>query len=82
MNDRPEGKPFCFWLGTTEPHRPYAQGAGVAAGNPEIKAEPEGIYGDVSRSPTKDFMIEHRSDPDVVWLSRANGTVVGFSNVL
>ncbi len=32
LNDRPEGKPFCFWLGTTEPHRPYAQGVGVAAG--------------------------------------------------
>ena len=22
----PDGKPFCFWLGTSEPHRGYAQG--------------------------------------------------------
>ena len=35
------------------------------AGDPDIVAEPQGTYGDVSRSPTKEFMIQHRSDPDV-----------------
>jgi hypothetical protein len=35
------------------------------AGNPEIKAEPQGTYGDVSRSPTKEYMIRHQNDPDL-----------------
>jgi arylsulfatase A-like enzyme len=25
-------KPFCFWLGTSDPHRPYQQGSGAASG--------------------------------------------------
>lgn len=28
----PEGKPFCFWFGSHQPHRPYKQGSGAAAG--------------------------------------------------
>jgi len=28
----PEGKPFCFWFGSTNPHRPYAAGSGVGGG--------------------------------------------------
>ena len=30
--ERPGDKPFCFWLGGQEPHRPYEVGAGVRAG--------------------------------------------------
>ena len=26
------GKPFCFWFGSQDPHRPYAKGSGLAAG--------------------------------------------------
>ena len=29
LNARPNGKPFCFWYGSTEPHRAYEYGAGV-----------------------------------------------------
>ncbi len=29
---RPEGKPFCFWFGASEPHRNYEPGAGLKAG--------------------------------------------------
>lgn len=29
---KPSGKPFCFWLGTSDPHRPYARGSGVRSG--------------------------------------------------
>ncbi|MDP6539536.1 MAG: sulfatase [Planctomycetota bacterium] len=29
---RPEGAPFCFWLGSSDPHRPYREGSGVAGG--------------------------------------------------
>jgi len=31
LKDRPQGKPFFFWLGSTEPHRIYARGAGLQA---------------------------------------------------
>ncbi|MFP4248921.1 MAG: sulfatase [Armatimonadota bacterium] len=27
-----DGEPFCFWLGSTRPHRPYVEGSGVQAG--------------------------------------------------
>jgi len=29
---RPRGKPFCFWFGSTDPHRPYAWESGVDGG--------------------------------------------------
>jgi uncharacterized sulfatase len=28
----PADKPFCFWFGCLDPHRPYVKGSGVAAG--------------------------------------------------
>ena len=27
----PGGTPFCFWFGSTDPHRPYEKGSGLAA---------------------------------------------------
>ena len=30
--DRPDAAPFCFWFGSTDPHRPYQQGSGLASG--------------------------------------------------
>ncbi|MHC4644345.1 MAG: sulfatase family protein [Planctomycetota bacterium] len=35
------------------------------AGDPDINAEPEGIYGDINAGPAKTYMIEHRDDPEV-----------------
>jgi N-sulfoglucosamine sulfohydrolase len=32
LASRPAGKPFCFWLGSHDPHRPYDAGSGSAAG--------------------------------------------------
>jgi arylsulfatase A-like enzyme len=32
MEDRPEGSPFCFWLGTSDPHRGYDEGSGARSG--------------------------------------------------
>ncbi len=32
MEERPDGVPFYFWLGTSEPHRAYEKGIGLAAG--------------------------------------------------
>ncbi len=36
LKDRKEGQPFCFWFGSTEPHRIYEDGVGQMIGlNPE-----------------------------------------------
>lgn len=32
LEERPKDKPFCFWLGSNDPHRPYAPGSGFASG--------------------------------------------------
>jgi len=32
LKERPNGDPFCFWFGSTEPHRLYDTGCGVRAG--------------------------------------------------
>jgi N-sulfoglucosamine sulfohydrolase len=32
LKDNPDGKPFCFWFGSTEPHRPYEFKAGTLKG--------------------------------------------------
>lgn len=32
MEDRPAGKPFSFWFGSQNPHRPYEPGSGARSG--------------------------------------------------
>ncbi|MBI5282195.1 MAG: sulfatase [Candidatus Solibacter usitatus] len=32
LKQRPGGAPFCFWFGSTEPHRAYGRGLGLRAG--------------------------------------------------
>ena len=32
LKQRTPGKPFCFWLGTLEPHRPYEVDSGIRLG--------------------------------------------------
>jgi arylsulfatase A-like enzyme len=32
MAARPKGTPFCFWFGSTDPHRPYEPGTGAQSG--------------------------------------------------
>ncbi len=38
----PEGEPFCYWFGSTDPHRPYEKGSGVASGKKteDVKVPP------------------------------------------
>jgi arylsulfatase A-like enzyme len=37
----PKGRPFCFWFGSNDPHRPYEKGSGAASGmKPEDVAVP------------------------------------------
>ncbi len=32
LEKRSADQPFCFWLGTSDPHRPYERGTGLASG--------------------------------------------------
>ncbi|TVQ02387.1 MAG: heparan N-sulfatase, partial [Balneolaceae bacterium] len=36
LNDRPEGTPYFFWYGATEPHRAYEYRSGIEVGGKEI----------------------------------------------
>jgi N-sulfoglucosamine sulfohydrolase len=36
LENRPEGKPFCFWYGSTEPHRAYEFQAGINKGGKNL----------------------------------------------
>lgn len=36
LQQRPDGKPFCFWYGGTEPHRRYEYGSGINKGGKTI----------------------------------------------
>ena len=32
MAEKPKDQPFCFWLGSSDPHRPYDRGTGLSSG--------------------------------------------------
>lgn len=36
MEDKPDGQPWAFWYGSTEPHRAYEYGAGVNKGGKKL----------------------------------------------
>ena len=57
---RPKDKPFCFWLGTHEPHRSYEDGAGRRAGKDIRQVKLPAYYpdSDVIRSDFLDYAIE------------------------
>jgi len=37
LNDNSESKPFCFWYGSTEPHRAYQYRAGIEIGGKSVE---------------------------------------------
>jgi arylsulfatase A-like enzyme len=59
----PRDKPFCFWFGSTDPHRPYEKGSGAASGlrpedvvvpaflpdTPEVRSDILDYYHEVER---------------------------------
>ena len=63
MKTVPEGKPFCFWFGSHDPHRPYDLGAGKEQGmktdkvvvpafwpdNETVRSDILDYYGEVQR---------------------------------
>ncbi len=36
LKDKPQGQPFCFWYGSTEPHRAYEFRAGIEKGGKSL----------------------------------------------
>ena len=60
LAQRPRGKPFCFWLGTYEPHRGYKNGSGVASGkNPsDVVVPPQFPDNEIVRSDMLDYFVE------------------------
>jgi len=62
LNDNPEGKPFCFWFGSNEPHRPYEFKAGAAKGG-KSTSEIDTVFGfwpdnDTVRNDLLDYAFE------------------------
>jgi arylsulfatase A-like enzyme len=63
LSEKPEGKPFCFWFGSIDPHRGYEEGSGIAGGipaenielmpafpdSPEIRSDVADYYWEVQR---------------------------------
>ena len=46
LKARDKSKPFCFWLGTSDPHRPFKKGSGEASGMNLSKVEVPGFFPD------------------------------------
>lgn len=63
LAQRPKGKPFCYWLGSGDPHRPYEKDSGAASGmdlkkiklpacfpdSPEVRGDVADYYWEVQR---------------------------------
>jgi uncharacterized sulfatase len=60
LNQVSEDQPFCFWLGTHEPHREYELGAGQKTGKDPTKAVVPPIFpdNDIVRHDILDYLVE------------------------
>jgi N-sulfoglucosamine sulfohydrolase len=60
LKQRPAGKPFCFWMGFTEPHRPYELDSGVRDGKKLTDAKLPGYLpdNDTVRGDLLDYAVE------------------------
>lgn len=63
LKAKPADQPFCFWYGSTEPHRDFLQGSGLAAGKrlEDVRVPPFLPDNEVVRSDMLDYYqeIEH-----------------------
>ncbi|MBL9211937.1 MAG: sulfatase [Opitutaceae bacterium] len=57
---RPKDRPFCFWMGGTEPHRSFAKGSGLKAGKRLADGTPPPFLPDTPevRSDMLDYCLE------------------------
>lgn len=60
LEKRPDGKPFCFWYGATEPHRSYQAGSGLASGKKLADVDVPSFLPDTPeiRSDILDYCVE------------------------
>jgi len=68
IKQRDKTKPFCFWFGTSDPHRGYKKGSGAASGMDLAKVRVPDFFPDVPevRSDVADYYYEvQRWDRDV-----------------
>lgn len=68
LESRPDGKPFCFWLGASDPHRGYKLHSGRDSGMDLSKIKLFGHYPDheIVRGDVADYYFEvQRFDSDV-----------------
>ncbi|HLF35298.1 MAG TPA: sulfatase, partial [Cyclobacteriaceae bacterium] len=57
---KPSDQPFCFWMGTHEPHRPYEEGSGLRSGKNADQIEVPGFLPDTPemRSDLADYYLK------------------------
>ncbi len=69
LEQRHKDAPFCFWLGTHEPHRVYEEGSGIRAGRKPAEVALPAYYPDhlTIRSDMLDYALE------VEWFDRQLG---------
>lgn len=68
MKQRPKNQPFCFWFGTSDPHRPYVEGSGRESGIDVDAVQVPAYWPNVEtvRSDIADYYFEvQRWDRDV-----------------
>ncbi|MEX2264280.1 MAG: sulfatase [Bryobacteraceae bacterium] len=72
LGQRPKEQPFCFWLGTHEPHRRYEDGSGVRAGRNPADVRLPSYYPENAaiRSDMLDYALE------VEWFDQHLGRVL------
>ena len=72
LAEHPEGKPFCFWYGGHEPHRPYELGSGLRSGKKlsDVTLPPYYPDSDVIRSDMLDYAFE------IEWFDRHLGLML------
>ena len=60
LDRRPAGKPFCFWLGSIDPHRPYDLDSGAKGGMDLQQIQLPGCFPDhaVVRGDVADYYFE------------------------
>jgi arylsulfatase A-like enzyme len=60
LAQRPQGTPFCFWLGSSDPHRPYKRDSGAASGIPLEQIVVPACFPDnpVVRGDVADYFLE------------------------
>lgn len=68
LDERPKEKPFCFWFGSVDPHRPYEPGSGAASGIDPAKIKLPAALPDAAetRADVADYYFEvQRFDREV-----------------